>query len=249
MGVDCGGPCANACNDGSSATAAATTCNTLHTLYPAKTSGVYWINPSGGSSSNAFQAYCDMTSNGGGWTLILRTANDATFAYASAYWTNQTALNPTDFTPTTNVNAKYPSYWQVPGTVLRGCAGAATGCQLMTFGGTRTAYSLFTGAAVVSTTNGTYISRSSIVAAFPPDCPVEPNCNANGTNLTFGTYDSLRFGLAGNNENECVSPDVAWGFGISSGCGGNCGAGSATMTSVTCGAQVTTCAQATLWIR
>ena len=44
-----------------------TTCKQVKGLYPQSQSGPYWLNPGG---NNSFVGYCDMDTDGGGWTLV-----------------------------------------------------------------------------------------------------------------------------------------------------------------------------------
>ncbi|NCU39552.1 hypothetical protein EOL99_01510 [Candidatus Falkowbacteria bacterium] len=52
--------------------------------------GLYWINPSG---SETFQVYCDMTTDGGGWTLVEKDyGGSSTVPVSSTEDTNTTVL-------------------------------------------------------------------------------------------------------------------------------------------------------------
>ena len=65
-------------------------CNDLRFKAPSLVSGVYWIDPDSGSHGNAFQAYCDQQTDGGGWTLVW----SYTFTAYSNFTSSSNAVTP-----------------------------------------------------------------------------------------------------------------------------------------------------------
>ena len=85
---------------------------------PLAPSGTYWLDPDGIKAIKPFRAICDMTSEGGGWTLLLKTNGDCTFHYGSDAWTKDELYNPSDYT-LDNVNTKFAAFNTLPMTKLR----------------------------------------------------------------------------------------------------------------------------------
>src|SRR5690606_4060289 len=64
--------------DGSTALCAAKSCLDILTLNPSSTDGTYWIDSDGPAVGDPVRTTCDMTTDGGGWTLIESTSMGAT---------------------------------------------------------------------------------------------------------------------------------------------------------------------------
>jgi cysteine-rich repeat protein len=88
--IDCGGGTCNDCNKGKSCLADTdcvtgacvngacnlpTSCKQLKTGLPMTPSGVYTLDTDGDGPRQPFDVYCDMSTDGGGWTLVGRSRN------------------------------------------------------------------------------------------------------------------------------------------------------------------------------
>jgi hypothetical protein len=233
--VDCGGGACNVCNVGKACGAgsdcstalctggvctAATSCKTLLAAQPGLSSGVYTIDPDGAGGAAPFAAYCDMTNDGGGWTLAMKI-NGAltTFVYGSGYWTSNFTLNGASAN-LVQEEAKLAPFVSVPVSNVRltVITGNATNSLVVPLAAPATSLTtLFSGASTTTT-----LGRKTWMNLVPGS-GLQPNCNREGTNVSVGTYASARLGIITNQENDCNTPDSYLGIGTD---GGLCNGGS-----------------------
>lgn len=210
-------------------------CTAIHLAAPSLGSGTYTIDPDGAGNGAPFKVYCDMETEGGGWTLVLKAAGDDTggqgganrFDYDSAVWTMNTAGDPLytfneASADLSRASAKLASFNTVPFDQVRlDMADGATPRGLsFSVGAQTSARDLFAGGNIDLSKNH---SRAEWLGLL--DTPhVQGYCNAAGVNLT-SAYAHTRLGLVGNNENDCSSPESYIGIGnngiITNACGAN----------------------------
>jgi hypothetical protein len=236
--VDCGGVCPKGCAIGASCAASkdcdhaicsnlvcrpAPSCKALKDAFAnavsAPTSGVYTIDPQGGEGGAPYPVYCELSGDGGGWTLALKAdGTKTTFAYDADLWRNKALLNPT-LPDLDGQEAKLLSWNDVPFTQIRvGMASAGGTTQWLVLSqGSTSLHDLFSGGYTAST------SGRDAWKGLLAGSSLQPNCNMEG----FGVEPApdpagrVRLGILGNNEDDCTSSDSWLGIGGSgAGCNG-----------------------------
>ena len=173
------------------------------------TDGLYAIDPDGAGPIAAFSVWCDMHSEGGGWTLAMKIDGaDAKFAYDGDPW-----LKPIPFGNGTldTAAAVLPSAWALPITAVRiGMRDEGVWRWLTLPVEANSLQTLFTAGNMVATTAG----MPNWEALFA-DASLQAHCQLEGFNVITNST-SLRIGIQGNNENDCATVDSWIGLGAKS---------------------------------
>ena len=188
---------------------AATSCLDLLTELPESENGIYYIDPTG---NNSYEAYCDM--DAGGWTLIMKSmTNNSELNYDSALWISETLLNADDFDLVFGSNSKYPAFNDLPFSEVRIYMNFVD--RTFTFGAYFTSMLQAQYSGAYSTTETQYQYFNPSYWNLPANGHEAYHCRNFGINRDFyGSGGIARLGFQMSQEQYCGHPGTSEGVGL-----------------------------------
>lgn len=178
----------------------------------AEGSGVYILDPDGEGGAPPQRAWCDMETDGGGWTLLIKQGGNNSLSYGSSFWTDENWLRRHEV-GLQRVAAKFEAFATVPFTQLRlGMARDEV---------TRWATLDYTADSLLAVLG----PGEEILLENPPGrqywldlvgdgASLQRHCDHQGFNLAKGTTNA-RIGIVSDNQENCSSFESRIGFGLS----------------------------------
>lgn len=187
-------------------------CTAVKQANPNASSGVYLIDVDGVGPQPPANAYCDMTSDGGGWTLALKVdGSSAIPAYDSSFWSDSALVNQAAIGLVADVSAKLAGYGTLPATdvriVMQSNAGGPIGAVTIIGAGGASLHALVSGS-----------TREA--AANQPGWPgltnvlLESASRTQGFNLASSPeFAAVRIGMLADDNSDGASPTSWVGVG------------------------------------
>jgi len=181
-------------------------------------SGLYYINPD--PTVGPFEVYCDMETDGGGWTLVMTTSATSPWTYGNAVWTANDNSEGRVPTPSDETDKVSRAFYKLYGTETKIClsqydAPTVYSCSNILHA-SNTPRGLANGSIPSSTQSTTNLLPSAIRACVGGNRITANTYHRWGWNPGYSSHGGARLGFTADNDSS-DSMDSYIGFGLQRG--------------------------------